>query len=273
MDTPGLERDCSAMKRVVALVTTLTALLAAGCGGAGEVEVVAPSGDEAPQAVALRAPAEAAPRSAAPAAPRVPAGFRGRRLPEAGLELAVPRGWIALGRRDAVWPGTARTLTRIDRGVAGAIAALGMPDSPLKLLALVPAGSKADRFHGTVSLAVTPVASAPRAFGDWAHRATQAMLAGAQPAGRVETRRVRLPVGDAVRLAYERTRGGARLATVQLAALAGDRMVLLVLTSTPERIGALERRFDVLARSIVRVGDTPPAQARSGAGAGLSEVG
>jgi hypothetical protein len=272
MDTSWLERDCSAMKRVVAVVTSLAALFAVGCGGAGEVEVAPPVAGEAPEAVAMEASAPAAPTSAAPAAQRPPAGFRLRRLPEAGLQLAVPRGWIALGRRDAVWPGAAQTLTRIDRGVAGAIAALGMRDSPLKLLALVPAESKGGPFHGTVSLVVSPVASAPRRYDDWARHATRALLAGSKPVGRVDTHRVRLPVGDAVRLAYERTRGGARVATVQLAALAGDRMVLLVLTSTPERIGALARRFDALARTIARLGDTPPAQSGSGAGAGLSDV-
>jgi hypothetical protein len=50
-------------------------------------------------------------------------------------------------------------------------------------------------------------------------------------------------------------------------------MVVLVLTSTPARIGGLEPRFDALARTISRFGDASRASTSRGSGAGLSEVG
>jgi hypothetical protein len=241
------------VRKVGALVSVLAVLLAVGCGG--EEAAVTPVAADAPERFV---------ESIRPVrAPAVPAGFRVRRVPEAGLQLAVPRGWIALGRRDAAFPGTAQTLTRIDRGAAGALAALLVPDSPLKLLAFVPL-QRGGGFGGTVSLVVTPVDQPAPSFDGWAGHATRALLAGAGVRGGVSTRRIRLPVGDAVRLAFERTRAGERVATIEVAALAGDRMVLLVLTTTPARARELAPHFDALAGTLSLFG--PAAAALSSAG-------
>jgi hypothetical protein len=246
------------MRGVVAVVTILAALTAAGCGGGDEAAVAPVAGDAPDRFVEAIRPVRA---------PAVPAGFRVRRVPEAGLQLAVPRGWVALGRRDAAFPGTAQTLIRIDRGVAGALAALMVPDSPLKLLVLVP-GRSGKGFGGTVSLIVTPLREAPPSFDGWADATARVLVEGADVRGEVSTRRVRLPVGDAVRLAFERTRAGKPVAMVELAALAGDRMVLLALTTTPARARELTPRFDALASTLSLLGGVAPAPTT-----GIAQVG
>lgn len=131
-------------------------------------------------------------------------------------------------------------------------------------------GRPGNGFGGTVSLVVTPVERAPASFEGWAGAATRVLLEGAGVRGKVSSSRVRLPVGDAVRLSFQRTRAGRRVATIEIAALAGDRMVLLVLTTTPARARSLAPRFDALAGSVSLLDGSAPVPARS---TGLAQAG
>ena len=235
------------MRRVSPLAAVLAALAAAaaGCGGSGD------SADSGPpaEAVASAAPAPPAPRAIAPApAPAlvVPEGFRARRVPEAGAQVAVPLGWIALTRLDSLFPGTAQTLGGIDRRVVGPIAALGVPDSPLKLLVLGPV--RKGGFAATVTLMVAD-AGRPQPYGAWLREATGAVIARSQVRGDVATSRVRLPVGNAVRLRFRRLSGGAPAASVVYLSRGGGKAYYLALTSRRHE-AELTRAFDTLARSL-----------------------
>jgi len=141
MDACCGTRDTPSMRGFVALAVTAAAVVLAGCGGQAARESEPPDGREAAQS--------------SDSTVAVTDGFRLRRVPEAGLQLALPRGWIGLARRDAAFPGTMQTLSRIDRSVSGAIAMLAQPDSPLRLLALVPPAAAGQKFAGSVSLVVT----------------------------------------------------------------------------------------------------------------------
>ena len=230
--------------RIVPSVTiaALLAGLAAGCGGSPEEAPAAlePSVFVPAPRVARVVPAVHEPKL------QVPVGFRARRVPEAGAQVAVPAGWIALTRLDAVHPGAVQTLAGIDRRVVGPIGALGVPDSPLKLLVLAPV--RDGRFPATITLVVAD-AGAPQPFGAWARRASAALLSRTQVHGPVSSRHVRLHVGKALRLSYRRVSGGAPAATVAYLALGGGRVYYLALTSRRHEPG-FTRAFDTLARSL-----------------------
>lgn len=243
---------------------TIIVVLAAGCGGAGHDGVR----DAATGVVvaSLPDPTPPTPRVVQPPVPklRAPAGFRVRRVPDAGAQLVVPAGWIALTRMDAVFPGTIQTLGNVDPRVVGPLTALGVPDSPLKLLVLAPA--RAGRFAATVTLVVTSSGDAP-AFPVWARQAKAALLARSQVRGPVSSSLVRLPVGRSLRLAFHRTSAGERTASVAYLALGGGRVYYLALTARRHE-PPLTDAFDTLARSLsVLPGAVPTARA-TGVGSG-----
>jgi hypothetical protein len=228
------------MRGFVALAVTAAAVVLAGCGGQAVRESEPPDGREAAQSSVSTVV--------------VPDGFRLRRVPEAGLQLALPRGWIGLARRDAAFPGTIQTLSRIDRSVSGAIAMLAQPDSPLRLLAFVPPTAAGQKFAGSVSLVVTAAPPARAALGSWKKDVVRALRDDETVRGRVDVRPVRLGAGDGVRISFERMRRGERVATVQIAAVEGDRMTLLVLTTNPARAHALGRTLDRIADTLAGLG-------------------
>jgi hypothetical protein len=181
---------------------------------------------------------------------RLPSAFRLRRLTESGIRIGVPRGWIALTRRDAASPGAAQTLARIDPGIKGPLVALAVPDSPLRLLVLAP--SPRGR-----SAALSASSSAP-----------------ARPSRPRTTRGRRLQNG---RCCAVRVRAGAcRCATCgcragrrcgspsseraaasvsppcRSFAVTGGRMVLLQLATG--RVRALGRTLDAMARTLAPLG-------------------
>ena len=228
------------MRGLVALSVTAAAVVLAGCGGQAVQESEPPDVREAARGSGSTV--------------EVPDGFRLRRVPEAGLQLALPRGWIGLARRDAAFPGTMQTLSRIDRSVSGAIAMLAQPDSPLRLLALVPPAAAGQKFAGSVSLVVTAAPPAREALGSWKQDVVHALREDETVRGRVDVRPIRLGVGDGVRISFERLRRGERVATVQIAAVEGDRMTLLVLTTKPARARALGRTLDRIADTLAGLG-------------------
>ena len=242
MDAAAWARQHGRMGRVLALAAVLPALgaLATGCGGRDEA-----SPDPAPAARVAAAPA--APQVAVPLPELVvPEGFRARRVPDAGAQVAVPLGWIALTRLDSLFPGTMQTLGGIDRRVVGPIAALGVPDSPLKLLVLGPV--RKSGFAATVTLMVAD-AGRPQPYGAWLREATGALIARSEVRGQVRTRRVTLPVGQGVRMHFRRLSGGTPAASVVYLSRGGGKAYYLALTSRRHE-AELTRAFDTLARSL-----------------------
>jgi hypothetical protein len=234
------------MRRVTALAAVLAALggVAAGCAGRDET---APDSTPPVRAALAPAPAAPAPRVLVPLPELVvPAGFRARRVPDAGAQVAVPLGWIALTRLDSLFPGTVQTLGGIDRRVVGPIAALGVPDSPLKLLVLGPV--RKGGFAATVTLMVAD-AGRPQPYGAWLREATGALIARSQVRGAVTTSHVTLPVGKAVRMRFRRLSRGTPAASVVYLSRGGGKVYYLALTSRRHESG-LTRAFDTLARSL-----------------------
>jgi hypothetical protein len=242
------------MTRISALAAVLAALgaVAAGCGGRDEA---APDAASRARAVVVPAPARSAPRAIVPLpALVVPTGFRARRVPDAGAQVAVPLGWIALTRLDSLFPGTLQTLGGIDRRVVGPIAALGVPDSPLKLLVLGPV--RKSGFAATVTLMVAD-AGRPQPYGAWVREATGALIARSQVRGKVATSHVTLPVGKAVRMRFRRLSRGAPAASVVYLSRGGGKAYYLALTSRRHEAG-LTRAFDTLARSLTTLPGLQP---------------
>jgi hypothetical protein len=244
-----------------AALAALLAATAAGCGG--EAREAVPADPAPPRASA--APALPAPEALEVAEPElvVPRGFRARRAPDGGVQFAVPRGWIALTRLDAIFPGTVETLGGIDRRVVGPLAALGLPDSPLKALVLGPV--RGGRFSGLVTLVVA-AAGEPKPYERWLRDATAAVLARLQAQGHVASSRLELPVGKGVRLSFRRTSRGTPVSSVVYLALGGEQVYYLVLT-TARPDASLAGPFDVLARSLTLLpGATPAARITGTAG-------
>jgi hypothetical protein len=263
MDFASPEDESAGMRGFVSLVTMLGVLLVgSGCGGG---DSAAEPGDAARSAApvdAVRLPqtSSGSSGSARPSALRTPAGFRMRRVGEAGVQIALPRGWIALARRDAVFPGVAQTLLRVDGGIRPALAALSFPDSPMKLLVLAP--SRGGRgFPATVSLVVSGATGAPTAFAEWAPGVERSLVATARPhRGKVASRRVRLAVGAGLRSEFEQRKSGRRIAVVQYTALAGGQTYIVRLTTTPGRLASVVRDFDRLAPTLASLAGTTAAQ-------------
>jgi hypothetical protein len=267
MDSASAQDEGADMGRLVPLATVVVAFAAGGCGGSdgrlesdGAREAAAGSPSVPLHQLEVRTPAVIAPAETA----RVPDGFRVRRLSDVGLQIALPRGWLALARRDAVFPGAAQTLLRVDGSLRASLAALSLPDSPMKLLVLAPV--RGGKFPATVSIVVSGVGRAPAAFSEWAPDVRRSLAASAKPVGgKVASRRVALAVGDGLRMAFEQHKAGRRFAVIQYAAMSGGQALLLRLTTTPRLLPTVIRDFDALVGTLAALpGSAPAAPATAG---------
>ena len=176
------------------------------------------------------------PRVLRPTVSAVPAGYRVRRLTDAGFAVAFPAGWQLLQRRDAAWPGAAQTLAHVDRTLAPYLAALVTPDSPLKLFG----------FDRSLPAARATVLVSHDSFGArWALGALRAVRALPGVQG-LTHRRLRIAAGNALVLRYER--GG--LVTLQLFVPRGDSIVTLTLTAPPAAAGRYRALFLAVGRTL-----------------------
>lgn len=172
----------------------------------------------------------------APPGPTVPDGYRVRRLTDSGFAVAFPPGWQLLQRRDAAWPGAAQTLARFDRSLAPYLAALAMPDSPLKLF-----GFDRSRPAARATVLVSRGGGA-----HWARAALRGVRALPGVRGLTQ-RRLRIAAGDALLLRYDQ----GSLATLQLFVPRGSQMLTLTLSAP-----AAGRRYDALFVAVARTLDT-----------------
>jgi hypothetical protein len=172
-----------------------------------------------------------------PPKPTVPDGYRVRRLTDAGFAIAFPAGWQLLQRRDAAWPGAAQTLSRFDRSLAPYLAALAVPDSPLKLFG----------FDRRLPAARATVLVSRGTGAHWARGALRAVraLPGVR---RLTAQRLRIAAGDALLLRYDQ--GG--VATLQLFVPRGSEILTLTLTAPTDAV----RRYGALFLAVARTLDT-----------------
>jgi len=227
-----------------ALVAVAAAALAAGCGGGRKAPppepVTAPLRPYEAQAAEQFLAEQLAPvrRTAAV----VPAGYRVRRLTDAGFAVAFPPDWQVLQHRDAVWPGVIPTLAHVNRGLAPYLAALVTPDSPLKLF-----GFDRRTMHGVATTA-TVIVSRQRhgaAYADWSPAVLEE-LRGLRGVGAVEGRHLTIPAGDAMLVQYRR----GSIGTLQLFAVRGDSIVTLTLTARAASVRRYRSMFLRVARSL-----------------------
>lgn len=189
------------------------------------------AGGSAPVATAVQPP-----RVLQPTVSAVPAGYRLRRLTDAGFAVAFPAGWQLLQRRDAAWPGAAQTLTRVDRTLAPYLAALATPDSPLKLFG----------FDRRLPAARATVLVSHQSFGaHWARGALRSVRALPGVQGLTHSR-LRIAAGNALVLRYRR--GG--LVTLQLFVPRGATIVTLTLTAPPAAAGRYRALFLAVGRTL-----------------------
>jgi hypothetical protein len=139
MDFGRREAYLSFMRRTLAALLLAGGLGLTGCGGADraaspEPELPGVDRTEAAQQFVSDALAGKRPANEAP----VPSGFRLRESRADNVALAFPPGWQALTSVDARFPGVMQMFGQLNRGLGSAVAALSMPDGPLKLLGFDP---------------------------------------------------------------------------------------------------------------------------------------
>ncbi len=147
--------------------------------------------------------ATVAPAAVAGRPVRVPAGYRLRSIPETGARVAIPHGWFALGRSDAVFPGVIQTLTRVDHSLLPSLVGLTMAGSPLKLFAFERHAS--DGSPATTMQVLVDEHGAPRALSRWSDSLRAAAARSSGLLGRPSVRPFALQAGRAVRVDYARS--------------------------------------------------------------------
>jgi hypothetical protein len=179
------------VERLAAAALVAAAVTAAGCGSAA-------SPTSAP---ALPTPVRA---PAAHASDDVPVGFRLHRSAEGGVQLALPRGWLALAGQDARYPGVIQTLTQTHHAFLPYLMSLASPGSPLKLFAWDPASSRA---HPSIVSVQLLSSAAPGSYARWSGKALRSLGTLHSLRGALQSRRTDLPAGPALRVEFARSDG------------------------------------------------------------------
>jgi hypothetical protein len=239
------------MRRVPVGVALLVVLLLAGCAGtdrpaAPDSEPQATAVDRSAAARAFVAASLAGKRPAAEAA--VPQGFHLRQSHTDNVALAFPRGWQALTSSDARYPGTMQMFGQINRGLASAVAALSLPDGPLKLLGFDPR-----TLHGLATTASVMVVRAnPDApYARWSGEVLRQMRGLPSTDGRIRARKVAHPLGAALRLDYFRRYGGGhRIATLQFFVNSGETGYIVTFATHPKLMKRYAAQFVASARTL-----------------------
>jgi hypothetical protein len=222
----------------------LLSLLVAGCAAGEERAVPEPAVDSGERVGQLLGDAfsEAPARARAP----IPEGYRLRESRRDDVALAFPPGWQALTSVDARFPGVLETFGVYNRGLAVAVAALGVPDGPMKLLGFDP---RLARGFATTASVMKVTAQVGVPYERWSAHVLRRTRALPTTQGRIESGRVRLPLGEALRLRFTRVygKGGRPLATLQYVVVRGPSAYFVTYSTLP----SLQRRYEPLfARSV-----------------------
>lgn len=233
------------------------ALLVAGCA-APAPSATSPA-TPSPSPIATPSPRPTPSPSPTPP-PSPPAGTAYVDIPEAGIRLPVPLGWVSLGAAaladpavldalPATYPGSGALLAAIDE--------LGGRAEPVSLAADPSPASLAGPLASNLSVLV----SQPSVGGfllDFVAGFIADGLSGALGAtGEPARDRVQLPAGEAVRLRYAiPAAGGEEIVAVAWVIGAPAGTLLVTLMGTASALGELDP--DAIARAIVPVMDDAP---------------
>jgi hypothetical protein len=138
--------------------------------------------------------------------------------------------------------------SRLNRGLGAAIAALSLPDGPLKLLGFDPR-----TLHGyttTASVMLTP-ARPGASYAEWSAQAIRATRRLPSIQGPVRARRVDHPLGDALRLEYVRRYGtGPRISTLQYVVTRGSTTYVVTYSTLPRLMARYAKQFAASALTL-----------------------
>jgi hypothetical protein len=234
----------------LAVVLGACAALLSACGGSGERPAAAPLGRAADrEAQARQMLVDALAKRPAVV---VPHGYRIRHESASGVSIAFPRRWFALRGSDARWPGVVEMFDQYSAQLAPAIRALAVPESPLVMLAFDP--RKSHGFATNANVLVTAVKPGV-GFRQWSAFVLRQAQRLPSVRGRVSSRSVSLPAGDAFVLDFVRSypaRHGppTRMATTQYTLKRGDRAYVLVFSTLPRLRDHYRDVFAASARSL-----------------------
>jgi hypothetical protein len=165
--------------------------------------------------------------------------------------MPIPRGWSALGRSDAVFPGVIETLGRVDHSLVPPLVGLTMAESPLKLFAFELA-QRGSAPPATIQVLVED--GPPLSLAGLARevRATAARVSGRR--GPLLVGRLSLPTGSAVRASYRRTVVSelrrSEVWTMQVYVPVAGRTYALIFTAPAERRARYRPLFESAVRAL-----------------------
>jgi hypothetical protein len=178
------------------------------------------------------------------------AALRRHVVPGYGVSLELPSTWRAISWRQVLSNSDLQRLSRDNPAVAGSIAALAQPRSPVKFFAFDP--QVANHFATNVNLIVTPLARTVE-FSTY-RRTVVDEVGSVATVSNLSAATVRLPGGRAVRLSYRiklRTGGRDLTASVlQYAFLHASKSVVFTYTTLPASARFYAATFGTSARSI-----------------------
>lgn len=211
------------MRRIVVVLPLL--LLAVGCGGSKESKS----------------------RPATQTHAETPEGFTVRNVRGEGFSIAVPTGWRSIDASTALTGSSAKQFERDNPAAAGAVEALAQPNSPMKFVAIDPAGLE---FATNVNVLVSRI-PADASFERWTSAET-AQIAALTPT-HLTKGSVQLPAGKVFRLRYHARltiRGTPReLAIHQYMLKRGPFLYVITFTTAATEEGRLADTFEESART------------------------
>jgi hypothetical protein len=164
--------------------------------------------------------------------------------------MPIPRGWSALGRADAVFPGVIETLGRVDHSLVPPLVGLTMAESPLKLFAF-DSHHRSSASPATIQVFVDDRAPSSIERLTRGVRATAARVTGRR--GPLVVRQFDLPTGRAVRAVYRRSVAGEAgrsvVWTMQVVVPLAGRTYALVFTAPAELRARYRPAFERAVRA------------------------
>jgi hypothetical protein len=211
------------MRRAAALVALGLGLLVAGCGG--------DSG-----------PASATDVETKAAGPGTPAGFTVRAVKDEGFSIALPKKWRSLDANQVLRSGTMKEFEKANPQLAGQVQALAQPDSPLKLLAIGPAG---DGFLTNLNIIVTQL-PADLEFDEWT-KTEVAEIKKVPTVNALKQEETQLRPGQALHLSYRasfnRSSGSFDVHVHQWMVKKDEFLYILTFTTSPSQEAKQQETF------------------------------
>ena len=174
-------------------------------------------------------------------------GFTIRAVRDEGFAIAIPKEWRSLDASTALSGASAKQFARDNPAAAGAVEALAQPNSPMKFVAVDPAGVA---FATNVNVLVSRI-PAKVSFKRWT-KAEAAQIAALKPT-QLRKGTVQLAAGKAYRLAYHarlRIRGTPReLAIHQYMIKRGPFLYVVTFTADARDEGRFAKTFERSART------------------------